>query len=136
MSTHNTESLSLSGRSAQKTQKTGLKLTTIFEVLSNPRRILLLDALSRAGGEMAFRELVDDVASAEYGRSMDEISSDERHTIYVSLYQTHIPKLGELGVLEFDRPSGVIRSGVHSRAVERHLELHTAGSAVAMPIDQ
>ncbi len=49
-----------------------------------------------------FSELVDRVAELEYGLHIDDISTDERHTIYVSIQQSHADRLIEAGVFEMD----------------------------------
>jgi tRNA threonylcarbamoyladenosine modification (KEOPS) complex Pcc1 subunit len=60
---------------------------------------------------MDFGEVVDRVAELEYGLHIDDISSDERHTIYVSLQQSHAERLEKAGVFEMERDTGTVSLG-------------------------
>lgn len=70
----------------------------IFEVLSSSRRRQLLYHLHRRGGEAALGDLAEDVAAAEADEEIDE-SVVKR--FYISLYQTHVPKLEEAGFVVY-----------------------------------
>jgi len=70
----------------------------IFEVLSSSRRRQLLYHLHRRGGEAALQDLAEDVAAAETDERIDE-SVVKR--FYISLYQTHVPKLEEAGFVVY-----------------------------------
>jgi hypothetical protein len=73
----------------------------VYDVLRNERRRRLLRTLDDADGTMTIGDLADRIAEAEAGD--DEAPSDVRQSVYVSLHQTHLPKLHDLGVLEYDR---------------------------------
>lgn len=77
-----------------------LCLDQIFGLLSNSRRRHAIEVIMEHE-RLPFGTLVDHVAELEYGLSIDEISSDERHTVYVSVQQSHIGKLEDAGVVEF-----------------------------------
>jgi hypothetical protein len=82
-----------------------LTADTIFDLLSNGRRRRLLRQLRRRGGAVAFKELYERLAAQEVaGRSSDEatVGHKDRKRVYVSLRQTHLPRLVEAGVLEYD----------------------------------
>jgi hypothetical protein len=84
----------------------GLSEEQIFTLLSMQRRRELLRALDRWGGEATVGDLTNELASGEHGGTAD---GQERKTVYVSLYQTHIPRLVEAGVLEYDPRSKTVR---------------------------
>lgn len=71
----------------------------IFEVLSNQRRRQLLILLHRADGSSTLGDLAESIAAQEVG---EDVSSDQYKRVYISLYQTHVPKLQELGIVEYD----------------------------------
>lgn len=71
---------------------------SIFELLSNERRRRLLCLLSLAGGSADLRELARWIAAAETGGTVDDRSY---WRVYVSLTQTHVPKLEGFGVVEY-----------------------------------
>ncbi|MDR5674631.1 hypothetical protein RH858_16015 [Halalkaliarchaeum sp. AArc-GB] len=71
----------------------------LFEVLASSRRRLLLYHLHRRGGEANLVDLAADVAAAETDGEIEE-EVEKRH--YISLYQTHVPKLEEIGFVVYD----------------------------------
>lgn len=81
---------------------------TIFDLLSSPRRRFILYYLHEEGDGLTLQELADEVGAWEYEKPIDELTSQERKRVYVSLYQTHIPKLEDSGVIEYDADSGMI----------------------------
>lgn len=71
----------------------------VFEVLSSSRRRRILYHLHRRGGTADLRTLARDTAIDETGESFDD---DDVKRFYISLYQTHVPRLEEAGVVEYD----------------------------------
>lgn len=80
----------------------------VFTLLSNYRRRSLLYALYRNGGELEFPDLVAKVASYETNTPPEEIGDDLRQSMYISLYQTHLPKLTSFGLVEYDADERLI----------------------------
>lgn len=70
------------------------------------RRRELLRALDRVGGVATVGDITNALAAAEHG---DGAAARERKTVYVSLHQTHIPRLVESGVLEHDAQTKTVR---------------------------
>lgn len=87
-----------------------LTLDERFSLLANSRRRHAIEIIFEHE-RIDFGELVDRVAELEYGLPIEEISSDERHTIYVSLQQTHTERLEEDGIISRDRDTGTIGLG-------------------------
>lgn len=75
----------------------------IHHVLSNQRRRMLLELLLQNGGEMDARDISERLAEAESGTSPAPRKS--RQSVYVSLQQTHLPKLDSLGIVDFNEQS-------------------------------
>lgn len=71
----------------------------LFEVLASSRRRQLLYHLHRRGGNANLVDLAADVAAAETDGTIEE-EVEKRH--YISLYQTHVPKLEETGFVVYD----------------------------------
>lgn len=85
-------------------------MDTTFEILSNPRRRNTISYLAQSDTEMVhLRDLAEQIAAWENGVSMQEVKYNERKRVYTSLYQTHLPKMDRLGIIEYDRSSGVVR---------------------------
>lgn len=77
----------------------------VFEVLSSSRRRLILYHLHRRGGEAELRDLAGDTAEAEKEGDIDD---DVVKRFYISLYQTHVPRLKEVGLVQHDSDNNVV----------------------------
>lgn len=54
-------------------------------------------------------ELAEQIAAWENEIDVDELSSQQRKRVYVSLYQTHLPKLAETNIVDYDVDEGTVR---------------------------
>jgi hypothetical protein len=77
-----------------------LEAVEIHDVLSNERRQMVIDKLRESGGTMSARKLSEHIAECETGESPPP--RNIRQSAYVSLHQTHLPKLDDLGIVEYD----------------------------------
>jgi len=87
---------------------TGISTDVVFEILSNTRRRMVLYYLRRSGGSATVQELAEQIAALENDVEVEDLQSQQRKRVYVSLYQTHIPKLEETGIIEYDDARGVV----------------------------
>ncbi|MFW6152755.1 MAG: DUF7344 domain-containing protein [Halobacteriota archaeon] len=71
----------------------------VFEILSNARRRRLLFLLYGRDEPAELGDLAQDIATTEAGGEADR---NQYKRMYISLYQTHVPKLEEYGVIEYD----------------------------------
>jgi hypothetical protein len=79
----------------------GFEASEIHDVLRNYRRRLTLDCLHESEvGTMSVRGFADGVTTLETG--VDPPQRNKRQSVYVSLHQTHLPKLDYLGNLVYD----------------------------------
>jgi hypothetical protein len=74
----------------------------LFQVLSNARRRYVIYYLAREGPQLGLNQLATKIAAAETGTPEADITGDERQRVYISLYQTHLPKLEEAGIVSYD----------------------------------
>lgn len=74
----------------------------VFDLLSNPRRRWVIEYLVTHGRKAELGELTDRLTAWENETTIDQISKEQRRRVYISLYQTHIPKLVDSGVVTFD----------------------------------
>jgi hypothetical protein len=86
----------------------GLTKNEIFTILKNPRRRETLEYLERNDGEADLSDLAESLAARENDIEVEALSSTQRKRVYISLYQVHLPKMDDLGVLEFDKHRGTI----------------------------
>ncbi len=103
---------------------TGLERDEIFEILSNQRRRYILHYLKQqqAGHEADLREIVDQVAAWENNTSIQELDSTRRKRVYTAVRQSHLPKLDDTGVVDYDQQRGEVVLTDAARDVEVYLE--------------
>lgn len=71
----------------------------VYDVLSSSRRRQILYHLHRRGGRADLRELARDTAAEEVDEPVED---DVVKRFYISLYQTHVPKLEQTGLVEYN----------------------------------
>ena len=86
-----------------------LSQDAVFDILSNARRRFVLYYLREADGPVELGELARELAAWENETTVDELTKQQRKRVYVSLYQTHIQKLAEAGIVEYDKDTGMVR---------------------------
>ena len=99
MSTEVTQGLNTT---APGTEVEPLAKCDAHQLLGNERRYLIVQLLSE-NGTMSKRELVDHVAARENDTTPEELTSDERKRVHVSIHQQHLRKLEDAGVISRDR---------------------------------
>lgn len=84
-----------------------LSVDRTFELLKNERRRRVLRYLIENGESSTTGELAEHVAALENSKEdVSAITSKERKAVYVGLYQCHLPKMDDYGVIEFDQARG------------------------------
>jgi len=96
----------------------------IFEVLSNRRRRYVLHYLKQLeDGEAApLSAIASHVAAWEQGQEVPDITYEDRKSVQTSLYQTHLPKLAEKNLIEYDPESKLVTRRETSDTIEVYLE--------------
>lgn len=102
------------------------ELQQALEVVSSSRRRQIIDILHERRS-IGMSELVDAVASAEAGP--DPVTATERNRVYTALYQTHVPKLAEHGLIDYDPGHQMLD------ASDKLDVLHAATTAFAAALD-
>lgn len=98
----------------------------MFEALAHQRRRYLLYSMLDGDG-CSLRELAGRVADWESSSDGDDADEDDVERVYASLYHAHVPKLADLGIVEFDRRDETIAAGPNAKPVLDVLE-HTGAS--------
>ncbi len=101
---------------------TSLSQDVVFELLSSPRRRYILYYLRQSEEAVELTTLAEQVAAWENETDVDNITEQERKRVYVSLYQTHIPRLDEAGVIEYDKDSGMVALASQAREIDNYLD--------------
>jgi len=100
----------------------------VFDILSSARRRYVLYML-KTEGPMELTALAEHVAAWENDTAVEDLSKQQRKRVYVSLYQTHVPKLAESGLVDYDQESGIVEMGTRADTVDRYLETEDDGLA-------
>lgn len=93
-----------------------------FDILKNRRRRLVLRYLFESDNPVSLGTLSEHVAGIENGKDPKALDSQERKRAYVGLYQCHLPRMHDAGVIEFNKDRGLIEIGAHAHVLEPHLE--------------
>lgn len=94
--------------------------TEIHHILSNERRRFVLDYLREDDEDFTLRELSERIAEEETGQS--PAPRNIRQSVYVSLHQTHLPKLDNFGIVDYDSDSKEVQLRDQAREVNIYLE--------------
>lgn len=126
--------------SADTTSVPELSPDLVFDILSNTRRRMVLYYLRQYGGSASVQELADEIAAMENDVAVDELTRQQHKRVYVSLYQTHLPKLEECGITEYDDEREEVRLTDRAGEIDVYLttteertypwEVHYLGLAV------
>lgn len=93
----------------------------VFEILSNHRRRMVLYYLRKHGETADVKDLAEGIAAMENEVAVEELTNQQRKRVYVSLYQTHLPKMAESGVIEYDKEAGTVGLTEQTTAIDRYL---------------
>ena len=114
-----TTRMSTTGNSSRAQES--LSEDLIFDVLKNRRRRYTLHYLKRQARPVELSELAEQVAAWENDKTVAELSANERKSVYTSLYQTHLPKLADAGIVEYNRNRGVVELSGNAAQLEGYL---------------
>ncbi|WP_227357609.1 DUF7344 domain-containing protein [Haladaptatus salinisoli] len=96
----------------------------IYHLLQNERRRSILRYLKKTEGQVAMRDLAEQVAAWENNTTVQALSSNERQRAYIPLYQSHLPKLDEKGIIEYDQSRGTVQKTDAAEILYNYLEPH------------
>jgi len=93
----------------------------VFSILSNRRRRDVLRYLRRDAESASLGDLAERIAAWENDIPVAEVDYKQRKRVYTSLHQTHLPKLDEAGIVEYDRNRGTITLTDRAAELEAYL---------------
>ena len=94
--------------SMDTTSSVELSEDQIYHLLQNERRRYVLRYLHGSDGQESMRDIAEQVAAWENDSTVQAITSSERQRVYIPLYQSHLPKLDEEGIIEYDQSRGTV----------------------------
>lgn len=105
----------------------------VFDILRNGRRRAVIHVL-REHGELSVPTLTRYVAAEEYDVDLEDLSPDQHKRVYTGLYQCHLPRLDETGVVSFDKESKKVTLEDGVTQVERYLDRGEDGTTARAEI--
>lgn len=106
-----------------QSQTSRLDPEEIHDVLRNDRRRLTLQYLKQCLEPVEVRELSEHVAELEVGESPPP--RNIRQSVYNALNQTHLPKLDEAGLVEFDMDRKIVSLCEAAREIDIYMDVVT-----------
>ncbi|MFW6152754.1 MAG: DUF7344 domain-containing protein [Halobacteriota archaeon] len=100
-----------------------LSLDEIFELLKNRRRRDVIGYLRDVtNGPATLSDLAEFIAAKENDIEVHELSSDQRKRVYIGLYQCHLPKMNDMGVIDFENNRGTVELKPAVEQLEPYLQ--------------
>jgi hypothetical protein len=102
-------------------QQDSLTQDTVYDLLSNARRRFVLSFLRGRDEPIELSELSKRVAAWENDTAVEELTDQQVKRVYVSLYQTHIPKLADSGLVDYDKETGEVSLTSNIEEIDTYL---------------
>ncbi|MCL7419208.1 MAG: hypothetical protein M8354_15435 [Halalkalicoccus sp.] len=83
----------------------------MFDVLAADYRRQVVECLARRGETVAFESLVTSVAATRMDIEPVALSEADRNSTRQALHHSHLPKLVDNGIVEFDRETETVAPG-------------------------
>ncbi|WP_440010247.1 DUF7344 domain-containing protein [Halomicrococcus sp. SG-WS-1] len=68
-------------------------------------------------------DLAEQVAAWENDTAVDAISAAERKRVYTALYQSHLPKLDDAGIVDYNQNRGIVELSTAAEQIDPYLEM-------------
>lgn len=103
-----------------------LEIGDVFELLKNKRRRRVIEFLKKQDDRTTTLDvLAEHIAALENDVDVSQLSSSQRKRVYIGLYQCHLPKMDDFGVIEYQKNRGIIELQDTSQ-IDRYLVDDTA----------
>lgn len=104
-------------------EPTELSRDEVFGMLSNPRRRAAIHHMNDHPDELVqLRDLAEQLAAWENDVDRSAVTYKQRKRVYTSLYQSHLPKMDDLGIVEFDKHRGTVEATEWTLALHEYLD--------------
>jgi len=100
----------------------------LYSALSQKRRRYTLHHLKQQREPVSVQELAEQVAAWENGKTVQELTSQERKRVYIALYQSHLSTMAEEGLVEYDEDNGMVSLSDSMEMTDLYLEIVPAES--------
>jgi len=103
-----------------------LSLDLIFEILKNERRREVIRYLREHEQQVTLSDLAEHIAALENDTDVASITSSQRKRVYVGLYQCHLPKMADMGIVQFNQNRGIVSLGENAPQLYEYLDNQSA----------
>lgn len=79
-----------------------------YDVLGAERRRFVIGCLYRHGTSLPLADLADELAAWEHDSHLTDVSAEEVKQIYLDLYHCHVPKLEDVGLVEYQQDTDMV----------------------------
>lgn len=94
----------------------------LFEILKNQRRRDALTFLRQNEGTVNLSDMSEYIAAKENDIDIAALSSSQRKRVYIGLYQCHLPKMANFGIIDFDKDRGTIGLRPAAKLLDSYLD--------------
>jgi hypothetical protein len=95
----------------------------IFDILRNQRRRFVLHYLLHCDTSGDLGEIATQIAAWEADTGVEEVSSKQRKCVYTTLQQSHLPKMDNADVVDYDANRGTVQRTEHTEKLNVYLEI-------------
>lgn len=110
-----------------------------FHLLQNSRRRAVLRYLLANPDQRQFRmrDLAEEIAAWEHDTTVPQLTSKQRQRVYIALYQSHLSKLDRHGIIDYNKPRGIVEPAALLAALAPFLEdgLHTGDESQRLVVE-
>ena len=99
-----------------------LSKDVLFELLKNQRRRDAIRYLEENDGEATLSDMAEHIAAKENDITVEALSSSQRKRVYIGLYQCHLPKMADTGVIDFEKNRGDIELQPPAEQLDPYLD--------------
>jgi hypothetical protein len=104
---------------------------TLFELLKNQRRRDALAFLKATDGRTTLSDMAEHIAAKENDVPVEAINSKQRKRVYIGLYQCHLPKMADAGIIDFEKNRGTIELCALATQLDPYLDGPARGTTDA-----
>ncbi len=107
----------------RRSGRVDLTKTEIFDLLRNERRRYLLHYLKTYEAPVEIGDLATRIAAWEHDEPVEAVTSKQRKRVYTTLQQTHLPKMDEARIVDYDHDRGLVDRTEYTDDLNVYLEI-------------
>lgn len=106
----------------EETKDDSLTQDDVFHILQCRRRRLVLKYLQEHDTPVKMSDVTERIAAVEHDTTVAALRSQQRQRVYIALYQSHLPKLDEEGVIEYEQSRGIVERTELTDTFDKYLD--------------